>query len=309
MTHSNVLKTNLLVSGIMLVGFILTAFFSHQANYRASLNAIEQISSLTADGIYYQLSSLLTRPVNIAQTMAQDRLLIEHLRREAARLEDAAYVRTIQSYLAAYREMDHFDSVFLISTATGRYYSANGIDRVLTREDPENAWYYKFLESGEAYSLNVDNDEVAGAENAIAVFVNCKIFDAAGNVVGVVGIGIHTDYLKRILRAYEEKYGVEVFLLDQKGNIQVSIGHTGDERNSGSRLMEWSRYRAVFSIRAIVKRISGYGRRPVLRGRNHGTWLPGICLGFPGICSWSKILRSLSKISNHNCSNHLSSSC
>ncbi len=229
MTHSTVLKTNLLVSGIMLIGFILTAFFSHQANYRASLNAIEQISSLTADGIYYQLSSLLTRPVNIAQTMAQDSLLIEHLTREPARLEDAAYVRTIQTYLAAYREMDHFDSVFLISTATGRYYSPNGIDRVLSRENPENGWYYKFLRSRETYSLNVDNDEVAGAENAIAVFVNCKIFDAGGNVVGVVGIGIHTEYLKRILREYEEKYGVEVFLLDQAGNIQVSIGHTGDE--------------------------------------------------------------------------------
>ncbi len=229
MTHSNVLKTNLLVSGIMLIGFILTAFFSHQANYRASLNAIEQISSLTADGIYYQLSSLLTRPVNIAQTMAQDSLLVEHLTREPARLENAAYVRTIQTYLAAYREMDHFDSVFLVSTATGRYYSANGVDRVLTRADPENGWYYKFLESREAYSLNVDNDEVAGAENAIAVFVNCKIFDSAGNVVGIVGIGIHTDYLKRILQEYEEKYGVEVFLLDRNGNIQVSLSHTGDE--------------------------------------------------------------------------------
>lgn len=229
MTHSNVLKTNLLVSGIMLVGFILTAFFSHQANYRASLNSIEQISSLTADGIYYQLASLLTRPVNIAQTMAQDSLLIEHLARESARLEDAEYVRTIRTYLATYREMDHFDSVFLISTATGRYYSPSGIDRVLTGENPENGWYYKFLASDNAYSLNVDNDEVAGAGNAIAVFVNCKIFDDKGNVIGIVGIGIHTEYLKRILREYEEKYGVEVFLLDQNGNIQVSIGHTGDE--------------------------------------------------------------------------------
>lgn len=229
MTHSNVLKTNLLVSGIMLIGFVLTAFFSHQANYRASLNAIEQISSLTADGIYYQLASLLTRPVNIVQTMAQDSLLVEHLAHEPSHLEDAAYVHTIQTYLATYREMDHFDSVFLISTATGRYYSPNGIDRVLTRGNPENDWYYKFLKSGETYSLNVDNDEVAGAENAIAVFVNCKIFDAAGNVVGIVGIGIRTEYLKHILRVYEEKYGVEVFLLDQKGNIQVSIGHTGDE--------------------------------------------------------------------------------
>ena len=31
-----------------------------------------------------------------------------------------------------------FDSVFLISTASGRYYNFQGLDRLLTRDNPEN---------------------------------------------------------------------------------------------------------------------------------------------------------------------------
>ena len=53
MKNNKLFQTNLLVSSILVVGFILTAFFSYRANYRASLENIEQVSSLTAEGIYY----------------------------------------------------------------------------------------------------------------------------------------------------------------------------------------------------------------------------------------------------------------
>lgn len=227
--NSKLLKTNVLISVILIIGFILTAFFSHRANYRVSLNTIEQVSSLSMDGIYYQLSSLLTKPVNIALTMAQDRFLVDHLLREQDQLDDDAYIQAIRRYLLAYRERYRFDSIFLVSTATRRYYTAGGVDRVLTRENPENAWYYALLASGKEYALNVDNDEVAGANNEIAVFVNCKITDTAGNIIGIVGVGIRTNYLKAFLKSYEEKYGVAVFLIDDAGKIQVSTTYTGNE--------------------------------------------------------------------------------
>ena len=51
MKNNKLFQTNLLVSSILVVGFILTAFFSYRANYRASLENIEQVSSLTAEGI------------------------------------------------------------------------------------------------------------------------------------------------------------------------------------------------------------------------------------------------------------------
>ena len=58
--NRELLKTNLLVSVILVCGFLVTAFFSYQANYEASLNNIEQVASLTTEGIYYQLTALFT---------------------------------------------------------------------------------------------------------------------------------------------------------------------------------------------------------------------------------------------------------
>lgn len=230
MRNNKLFKTNLLVSIILVIGFIFTAVLSYQANYQASLVNIEQVSSLTSEGIYYQLAGMFTRPVNISLTMAHDSLLVDHLLSEPEHLEDEAYIQTTKTYLENYKQKYGFDSVFLVSTASGRYYNFNGLDRVLERGDPENVWYYELLDSNLEYSLNVDNDEVAGAENKITVFVNCKITAPDGTVTGVVGVGIRMEYLKELLQGYEDKYGINASLVNEEGMIEISTTYTGYER-------------------------------------------------------------------------------
>ena len=183
--NRELLKTNVLVSVILIFGFVVTAFFSYQANYEASLNNIEQVASLTTEGIYYQLTALFTKPINISITMAHDSLLVDHLENEADNLEDEAYAWKIKTYLKTYREKYDFDSVFLVSAQTNRYYNFNGVDRVLTEDEPENNWYFSMLKNDLEYSVNVDNDEVNGADNAITVFVNCKIFGPDEDFLGL----------------------------------------------------------------------------------------------------------------------------
>ena len=130
------MRTNLLVSTIIILGFIITATLSYQANYRASLANIEQISSLTSEGIYFQIMSVFTKPVNISLTMAHDELLIDYLANEKDHLDNPDYTATITNYLDAYRKQYGYDSVFFVSRATGRYYNFNGVDRVLTPDNP-----------------------------------------------------------------------------------------------------------------------------------------------------------------------------
>ena len=73
------LKTNLLVCLVIIAGFLITAFLSYRANYSASIENIEQVSALTSEDIYYQINSILTKPVNISLTMANDSLLKDFL--------------------------------------------------------------------------------------------------------------------------------------------------------------------------------------------------------------------------------------
>ena len=75
MKHNILLKTNILVCLVVFLGFLATAVLSYQMNYSASVKNIEQVSELTSEGIYYQMTMLFTKPVNISLTMANDSLL------------------------------------------------------------------------------------------------------------------------------------------------------------------------------------------------------------------------------------------
>lgn len=246
MENNRLFKTNVLVSLILVIGFALTAMLSYRANYEASLDSIEQVSSLTAEGIYYQLSTKFAKPVNISLTMAHDSLLKNHLLEESSRLEDEEYIKTTKTYLDTYREKYGFDSVFLVSAASSRYYNFNGVDRILTEDSPENTWYYNLLQSDEEYSLNVDNDEVAGADNVITVFVNCKVKADDGSTLGIVGVGIRIEYLKELLQGYEDKFDVTASLLNRDGMIEVSTTYNGYEQR------DWFKINGCETIRGQV---------------------------------------------------------
>lgn len=112
-----------------------------------------------------------------------------------------------------------------MSAHTGRYYHFNGLDRVLTAGNPENLWYYAFLESPDEYSLNIDNDEATN--NEITIFINCRIKGPDGTTLGVVGVGFRVDYLQTLLKDYERQFGVRACLAGPDGTVEVSTDRTG----------------------------------------------------------------------------------
>lgn len=230
MKNHILLKINALICGIIIIGFLTTAVLSYKANFTTSVKNIEQVSALTSEGIYYQLTSILSKPLNVSLTMANDSLLKDYLTEEENNLENEDYAHRIQDYLSAYKEKYSYDSVFLVSTVSNRYYHFDGIDRYITRDNPENDWYYHMLETDQDYLLNVDNDEVEGADNGITVFVNCKIHDGEGKVLGIVGVGVRIEDLQELLQEYEENFGIKAFLIDENGLIEISTEYTGYEK-------------------------------------------------------------------------------
>ncbi len=230
MKKNILMRTNILVCLVIIIGFTTTAVLSYQANYTASVQNIEQVSALTSEGIYYQLTSIFTKPVNISLTMANDSLLKGFLADEKTQLDNQVYIETIREYLDAYRAKYQYDSVFLVSAATNRYYNFNGLDRVLEQGNPENDWYFGMLKSEEDSTMNVDNDAAASAQNEITVFVNCKIKDNNGKTMGIVGVGVRIGYLQSLLRDYEDKFGVDAFLIGGDGTVEISTNYTGYEK-------------------------------------------------------------------------------
>lgn len=219
------LRTNIMVCIVIVLGFIITSIISYQSNQGIFRKDVENVSALTSEGIYYQIESIFTKPVNVSLTMANDSLLKEFLTNEKSHLHDTKYIRILQDYLEAYRKQYNYDSVFLVSTQTNRYYHFNGLDRVLTPDNPENVWYYDFLKSNIEYSLNIDNDEALN--NEITIFINCRIKDTDGKTLGVVGVGFRVDYLQELLKSYEEQFKVRACLIGEDGTLELSTQQTG----------------------------------------------------------------------------------
>lgn len=225
MRENTLLQTNILVCAIITLGFIITSAISYHNNINFFKKNIEQVSTLASDGIHTQINTIFAKPVHVSLTMAYDNFLKSFLREEERHLKDDAYIRTIQNYLHAYRKKYGYDSVFVISARTGRYYHFDGLTRTLTPNAPNNAWYYSLLQKNEEYILTVDNDE--DRNNQIAVFVNCRITDADGTLLGIVGVGFQVHDLQEMLREYDEQFDVRIRLVDRDGLVQVSSSVTG----------------------------------------------------------------------------------
>jgi len=222
------LPTNVIISIVIMLGFGATALFSYLSSQQLFYADVEAVSELTSENIFVNINNLMDRPMNISLTMANDTFLRDFMLTEAKDELHHKNIATLQDYLASYRQKYNFDSVFFVSTKTGYYYHyANGIDRTLTPDNPENDWYYEFLKDPSECALNVDNDEAK--DNTITIFVNCKLLDDQGNILGVVGVGMETPYVQHFLSENEEKYGVQAFLIDAHGKVQLSSTATGFE--------------------------------------------------------------------------------
>lgn len=229
MSKNVLFRTNILVCAVIIFGFIVTALIGYQSNQGIFREDMERVSTLTGEGIYHQIDSVFTKPIHISLTMANDSLLKEFLMGEAEHLNEPGFIDTMREYLNAYRNKYGYDSVFLASVQTGRYYYFNGLDRDLTRDNAENEWFYQFLEQDEEYTINIDNDEVEGAGNEITVFINCRILGADGQTTGVVGVGFRVNFLQSLLKSYEDDFGVKAYLTDSAGLVEITTNRTGYE--------------------------------------------------------------------------------
>lgn len=220
------LRTNLLVCAVITLGFIITTWIGYQTNYKIFNKDMENVTVLTSDSIYHEIDVIFTKPISVSLTMGNDQLLKDFLKTEQAGSDSNSFLNTMRDYLNAYREANQYDSVFLASTSTRHYYNFDGFDRVLEEGDPENTWFFDFMEETAEYAVVIDNDQVEGANDEVTVFINCRIEDEAGKTMGVVGVGLRVDSLQQLLKKYEAEYDVQTWLVDQGGNIEIAADYT-----------------------------------------------------------------------------------
>ena len=216
---------------IVFVCFLLSTFVSLWSLRVMAKQNMRELGKVLAGRIYDAISSELSEPIIASRTMANDRLLIDLLEKE----DDASAEQTaaiLADYLSGIREGMDYESAFVVSEASGRYYSFKGLGK---RIDPAgnayDQWYTRFVDSGRQYDLDVDRDELI--DDVWTVFVNARIQSADGRLLGVCGVGTHMTGSQELFRSLESEYGVKINLVDADGLIQVD---TDESRIENARI-------------------------------------------------------------------------
>lgn len=202
------------LSLILLTAFVVLSVLNYQTS-RESMREEIMTSSLPLirENIYSEIHGSLIEPILVSTTMANDAFL------RAWAMKGEADTDEITRYLRDIKNRYGFFSVFFVSDRTNRYYHFQGVHKLLSPTNAHDIWYYSFLKTGESYQLDVDTDEVTGG--ILTIFINHRVEDYQGNLLGVTGVGVKMDSVAELLRRTQEKYQRRVYMVNDAGLVQA----------------------------------------------------------------------------------------
>jgi len=151
------MKLILTLTAILLSGLVISSYLNYTTSRKSVRESIVSgVLPLTRDNIYTEIQTNLIRPVFLSSIMANDTFLVDWaISGENDKTKIIKYLKTI-------KEKYGFFSTFFVSERTKKYYHYSGVAKTISKNDSHDEWYYKFINSGLEYDLDVDTNE---AEN------------------------------------------------------------------------------------------------------------------------------------------------
>lgn len=204
---------------ILIISLFADAFLSITLINRETERNHETLNEVLADSVYNAIDNAISKPIRTAQTMSSDSFLVRLLEHETEYSEEEM-LTTMTDYLAQLKNGIHADTSFVISDKSCRYYTNDGLNKIIDIDnDDHDVWYAIFVNGHKAYDLDVDVDQAN--DDRWTVFVNSRIEDAKGKLLGVCGVGVAMTDTQDLLKHYEDKYQIKINLVNSDGLIQV----------------------------------------------------------------------------------------
>ncbi|MET0017117.1 diguanylate cyclase [Oscillibacter sp.] len=217
------LLSSLAIIFSIVIGFVGIVYKDTTAYQDLAEKHMENVLSLADKDISSHIEDTMTKPVMVSKTMANDEFLKNWLMQEPENVKNDTYLKQLYSYLKTYQEEYDYTTVFCVSSQTGNYYYQDGLNKTLSKEDTHDIWYYNFIGSGHEYDLEVDTNQTKN--DYITVFVNFRIENNNGELLGVIGVGLQVDALENTVCSYEKDYGLSVYIINTLG---ARTSFTGD---------------------------------------------------------------------------------
>ncbi len=209
-------KRNLIVILALLLGAgfaatTLVSYYVSKAAVRESIVASEL--PLTSDTLYSEIQKDLIRPVFVSSMMAHDTFLRDWAL--AGERDDGSiikYLREVKLRFGAF-------TTFFISERTKTYYQTEGVLKKVSETEPRDAWYFRVRSLQAPYEINLDPDQAN--RDALTIFINFRVLDYDGRFLGVTGVGLTVDSVRKLVTDYQERFRRSIMFVDRQGAIAV----------------------------------------------------------------------------------------
>ncbi|TQE99402.1 MAG: GGDEF domain-containing protein [Spiribacter salinus] len=203
-----------------------TAFGIWQVFDRVATGVIEQWGTRVAEvQVRYDSARLLQpleREIALAHQMA-DSPVIQNLARDP---DDDALDSAAKAEMERFRRNFGAKNYFVALKPNGAYYFNNADDEYgetplryrLSLDDPDDAWFYRLIEQGRDFHLNVNPDSELGV---IKLWIDVLMRDPESDeILGVVGTGLELESLLAETVAVDQP-GITTIFVDHSGAIQL----------------------------------------------------------------------------------------
>lgn len=215
----------IIVALLLLAGIIVNAgLYYQQGSQDIRHGIVEQGLPLTGDTIFSEIDKSILRPLSVASLMANDTFLQDWLKDGERDPSRAA------RYLAAINGRYGITGSFLVSENSRRYYYAGGVLKTVKPTDPEDRWYFHSLQvtQSDAYDIALDEDMTNGGKTTL--FINHRIVDSQGKLLGVIGVGLPQAELSAQLAAHERRFQRRIYFIDHDGRIVLDSAGAGQRK-------------------------------------------------------------------------------
>ncbi|QGY39074.1 diguanylate cyclase [Pseudodesulfovibrio cashew] len=201
------------LSVILVAAFVTSSLINYYVTRRAvRAELLTSSLPLTGKNIYSEIHSAMMRPILVSSSMASDTFLQDW----ALKGEN---VDEITKYLSEIQTKYGFLTAFFVSSTTDRYFYQNGVLKKVGPRDPHDVWYYSFVRTNREYRLDVDTNEAE--QGKLTIFINYRVEDSNGRLLGVTGVGVSMDRATAMLAQAKRQYHRNVYLVDRDGLVQV----------------------------------------------------------------------------------------
>lgn len=204
----------LTISLLVLLGFMATSLIGYFVARDSTNEQLQkQMLPLTSDNIYSEIQRDLLQPLLISSLMANDTFLINWA--ESGEKDP----QPLAEYLAQIQRKYQTITAFFVSEKTRNYYHPNGVIKQVDESDPADAWYFHSRQNSADYDINIDWD--TAAPNRMSIFVNYRVLNQQGELVGVTGVGLSMEKVAQLIENYQRRYGREIYFVDRQGEITL----------------------------------------------------------------------------------------